>query len=82
MQVGFVLFSKSNDEHEVMNKVSEIIKYVTELGFKIDCMASVSEEKQMRIQMTMESMQMEYQILSNVLNKLKDAQEAIIKNMK
>jgi hypothetical protein len=30
----------------------------------------------------MESMQMEYQILSNVLNKLKDAQEAIIKNMK
>lgn len=82
MKIGFVLSTERTDQYEIMQKVTEVIKHITELGFMMDSVACVGMEKQIELRMEMDSIGQGYQTLSNILKKLKEAEDEIIKHIK
>jgi|RhiMetdeSRZDD1v2_1073273.scaffolds.fasta_scaffold180262_5 hypothetical protein len=65
-----------------MVKVSEIVKHMTQLGLKVESLGCQSERKQIRLETYIEALQQTREMISNMLRKLQEQEDEIIKHMK
>jgi hypothetical protein len=73
------------DQSDIMVKVAEISKHITEMLFKLDHVEVISEMGEMeslRLQMAMDRMSKMMSTLSNMLKKMAETAEGITQNLK
>jgi hypothetical protein len=74
-----------DDQSDIMNKVAEISKHITEMRFKLDrveVMSEMGEMESLRLQMAMDRMSKIMSILSNILRKMEETADTITSNLK
>ena len=82
MRITFELYTERDEQAEVMQKLTDLVKHMKELQFRIESVGCESEMKKVDLQSYLDAFAETNQMISNILKKVQHTQDEIIKHIK